>query len=338
LTDERTIYTLKNLGGFTTVIQNSLEKALSQYSGNPRAAPALVGIHSQLSARVPEIRLRVQSLLSRVNPESFTEKTRSEDSTLHREVESRYELHCGSHTEVELQASELRWRGIADLITLTPTRCEIRDFKTRTPKKEHNFQLRTYALLWYLDRDLNPSGRLASKLVLSYVDKDVDVPAPSSSALHSIEDEIKNRTTAALSDLQSTPPEARLNTEKCKYCFVRHLCEDYWQWNALSDEENNPSKGYFADIQVELSGQHGPSSWDGFLESPSNLKAGGAILLRTANLRLKLYPGQRLRLLNVHVLRPSSELSEAKRPTIVATMGASTEIFQLMADDCPEST
>jgi hypothetical protein len=65
------------------------------------------------------------------------------------------------------------------------------------------------------------------------------------------------------------------------------------------------------------------------VESPSGLISGRPILLRTANLRFDLQPGQRLRLLKVHISMPIEEVIEGERPPLVATMGVSTEAFLL---------
>ncbi|TKB75427.1 MAG: PD-(D/E)XK nuclease family protein, partial [Nitrospira sp.] len=219
--------------------------------------------------------------------------------------------------------------GIADLLTLSVTCCEIRDFKTGVPKQEHEFQLRTYALLWAQDKDLNPSGRFADKLILSYEEGDVEVPAPIPHELISLEDELKERTSAALADIQTDPPEARPSPENCGYCPVRHLCEEYWQWHASQGADRESPKGQFADLQIKLADRHGPSSWDGVVESSPDLKACGPILLRTANLRLDLHPGQRLRLLNVHISMPDEESIEDSHPYILTIMGATSEAFVL---------
>lgn len=88
-------------------------------------------------------------------------------------------------------------------------------------------------------------------------------------------------------------------------------------------------KSGFADFQIKLSNRHGPSSWDGVVESAATLNVGSPILLRTTDLRFELHPGERLRLLNVHVSMPSEEFVEAKAEPLVATMGANSEAFLL---------
>jgi CRISPR/Cas system-associated exonuclease Cas4 (RecB family) len=329
LFDESAIATLRELGGFTAIVLSSLERALQSYDGNPRAAGVLDGIRHRLAARVPELRSRVQRFLTRINPECRVGG--SAKAVTHPEGESRQQLLHGSYAEVELRAGQVGWRGIADLLTLSSTRCEIRDFKTGASKQEHEFQLRVYALLWSRDRELNPDGRLADRLVLSYDEGDAEVSAPSEEELRRMEDELRRRTAQALADLQVDPPEARPSPENCAYCPVRHLCEEYWLWHARQGSNNESARTGFGDVQIKCSGQHGPSSWDGVVESGPHLKVGGPILLRTANLRFEVHPGQHVRLLNVHVNVPDEELVEERHsdPAVVATMGASSEVFLL---------
>lgn len=327
LLDEGAISTLKELGGFTAIVVDCVDRALRPYEGNPRAAPTLEGSRRRLSARVPELRSRVQRLLSRLRPEPRAASPGGPSA--HPEGESRHQLAHGTHAEIELRVPELSWHGIADLLTLSTTSCEIRDFKTGTPKQEHEIQLRTYALLWARDRDLNPSGRLADRLVLSYDERDVEAPAPRPNALRSLEDELRERTAAALAAVQRDPPEARPSPENCAYCTVRHLCEEYWQSHVPHGGGREPREPQFADLQLKLSGRHGPTSWDGIVESPSDLKADRPILLRTSNLRFDLQPGQRIRLLNVHVGMPNEESIEDESLPVLATMGTRTEVFLL---------
>ncbi len=329
LSDENAISTLRELGGYTMIVLSSLERALQLYEGNPRATPVLDGMRRRLSARVPELRLRIQRLLTRI---SLTERQVGELQTAvnHPGVESRSMLLQGAYAEVEIRADEMGWRGSADLLTLSSTGCEIRDFKTGTPKQEHELQVRTYALLWARDSDLNPSGKLADKLVLSYDDGDTQVPAPDEGEINNLEGELRRRTAEALASLQADPPEARPNPQNCEFCHVRHLCEEYWHLHARQQGSYESAKSRFCDVQVRLTGQHGPSSWDGVIESGPDLKVGGSILLRTTNLQFELHPSQRIRLLNVHIRVPPEESIEEQQPTFVATMGANSEAFLLL--------
>jgi hypothetical protein len=216
------------------------------------------------------------------------------------------------------------------MLTLSNTQCEIRDFKTGAPKEKHKLQLWTYALIWARDLDLNPSGRIADKLVLSYDESDVELQAQEASKLFSLEDEIKGRSAAALAHLQSCNPQAQTSLENCTHCAVRHLCEEYWHWRARQFPKSESAKGRYVDVQIKLSSQHGCSSWDGVVESCPTMKAGGPILLRTENRGFDLHPGQRFRLLNVHASIPGGEEdAESGYPLIVATMGSRSEAFSL---------
>lgn len=325
--EESAISALRALGGYTAIILTSQERALRQLEGNPRAAPILDGIRNRLAARVPELRSRVQRFLSRIHPEP--RNARRGDPAEHPEEEPRHQLSYGFHAEVQLRVPELAWLGVADLLTLSPTLCEIRDFKTGAAKQPHELQLCTYALLWARDRHLNPSGRLANKLVLSYDEGDVEVPPPSAVALRSLEDQLRERTAVALAGLRTDPPEARPSQENCTYCAVRHLCEEYWNWHARQGGDSKSPKGQFGDLQIKLTGRHGPSCWDGVVESPSALRDAGPFLLRTANLQFDLHPGQQLRLLNVRITAPDEELNEDEHSPVLGTMGASTEAYLL---------
>jgi hypothetical protein len=327
LLDDSAISTLRDLGGYTTIIQNCIERALQPYQENPRAAPILDGTRSRLMAQVPALRARVQSLSCRIHLESHAVKSR--DSGTHAQSDSRHQLSHGSYAEVGLQATDLGWLGNADLITISTSGCEIRDFKTGSPKQQHESQLQIYALLWARDQALNPSGRIANRLVLSYDERDVEIQAPGADNLRSLEKGLTERTAAALATLRADPPEARPSPDSCMNCSVRHLCEDYWQWHRRQGMDSGLLKRQFTDLQIKLARCHGATSWEGVVESPLGLKADGSLLLRTSNLQLDLHPGQRLRLLNVRVTLPDEEFKKDERPPVVASMSANTEMFLL---------
>ena len=327
LLDESAISVLRELGGYTAITLRSLEQTVQPYEQNPRAAPLLAGIRRRLSARVPVLRSKVQRFLSRIRPEGHSDilirpatQTRSK---------SRRQLAQGSHAEVELRAPNLGWRGFADLLNLSAARCEIRDFKTGDSKRQHELQLQIYALLWAQDRDLNPTGRFADELVLSYSEGDVNVAAPSETELHFLEQQLRERSISALASVKEEPPAARPSTENCEFCAVRHLCEDYWNWLSRTKIENDVSSGRFSDLQIKLSVQHGPNSWDGEIEVGSNLRVGGPVFLRTSNSNFDLRPRQRLRILNVRLSVTEEEPIETQTNPVVATMGANSEIYLL---------
>jgi hypothetical protein len=87
-------------------------------------------------------------------------------------------------------------------------------------------------------------------------------------------------------------------------------------------------QGQFVDLQVRLTSQHGPKSWDIVVESPSGLTSTEPALLRTATSRFQT--GQRLRVLNVRLAE--SEASFDEPAIVVASMGESSEAY-LMGDE-----
>lgn len=325
LIEERAFSALKELGGYTVIIAECIDCALRPYEGNPRATPILDGARQQLTPRAPKFRTHIQRLLSRIR--LVSRDGVALDAPAHGIEGSMHQLPHGSHAEVELQVPELGWHGVADLLTLTSSFCEIRDFKTGVSKPQHEFQLRLYALLWARDRNLNPSGRLADRLVLSYDESDVEVPVPREDELRFLEDEIRRRTAVVLSDLRLDPPDARPSQESCPYCSVRQLCEEYWKWHVRQEKGGEFPEGQFADLQVKISARHGPTSWDGIVESSSTINVGLPILLRTSNVPFDLRPGQRVRILNIHVDVSMEECIENEPTQVVATMGINTEMF-----------
>lgn len=324
--DPSAIAILKELGGFTEVIRQAIDRTLRWYHGNPRAVPAVDRTRRCLTARTAALRSRVQGLLSRVRlearPRTGPAAIRG-DNAQHQDL--RDELPTGSHSEVHLVVEELGWKGVADLITLSESACEIRDFKTGAPKEDHHLQLRIYAVLWWLDRARNPSGRLADRLVISYDSGDVEVTAPSVSMLEGLRSELGGRRVAAIQTLDVDPPEARPSATTCAYCGVRHLCDAYWR-------EPFPPEGHgawFTDVQLELTAQHGTTSWDGVVESCSGLARGSRILLRTVDLPFDLRPVMQVRVLNVRVSAPDEDSTEGEPAPAVASMGLASEIFLL---------
>lgn len=319
--DESALETLIELGGYTEIVSKCIVSAVRQYEGNPRAESVLETVRRGLATRLPELRSRVQRQVSRIHPAARIGRAIS--ATIQYEQEGRLQIPEGSHAEVEVRVPDLGWHGFLDLLTLSKPLCEIRDFKTGSMKEVDDFQLRIYALLWARDRELNPSGRLANKLVLSYNERDVEIVAPSTDCLCLLVEELTNRTARALATIQLRSPEARPSSEYCSCCSVRHLCDEYWKWADRDGKDQDSPMVRFTDIEIELAGRHGPSSWDGIMQGSSGSNSAEPVLLRTANVQFDLNSGQRIRVLNVHLNRPN----EGEHVPVVATMGASSEMF-----------
>jgi hypothetical protein len=163
------IRVMRELGGFSHIIEKIFDDVLIQYAENPRAAGTLAVIKKALLERKSDIRENARILLSRI----FEGKQTAQCVSLVSQGKAE-PLRNGIYSEVQLVNEEIKWKGVADLIRLTPEECEIRDFKTGVYKEEHAEQLRIYNLLWLCDNRKNPSARPASKLTISYIDADVD--------------------------------------------------------------------------------------------------------------------------------------------------------------------
>lgn len=103
------------------------------------------------------------------------------------------------------------------------------------------------------------------------------VDAPSDAELGSLAAEVTARIAATEKKLTLRPPPANPHLETCRFCDVRHLCDDYWASVAptLAADRLEPS-GSFLDFEGEVVRQNGPRSWMLKLDGEP-----GSALLRT---------------------------------------------------------
>ncbi len=288
---------LRKLGGYSSVIETEIEREVEQLEANPRIAPRISTVQAALGSRVPEIRQRVQVFISKAHLVRHTVDA-SQGTTP--EPSARVPLTDGSHPEVWLEVSQLRFGGRADLITIEGGSCAIIDYKTGAPNDHHKEQLRTYALLWSRDIDRNPGDLPISSLILVYPTHDENLPAPGGAELSAIADELTSRVEAAGARVSARPPIARPSADVCRVCSVRHLCETYWQEPPSAFDD---SDGTFIDREGQVVGRNGPRSWL-FDVAPQ----GDRVLLRTPTEDPEFRVGDSLRLLNV--VTTSNEESE----------------------------
>jgi hypothetical protein len=274
LNDPEATQVLRDLGGYTRVVEYCIDRILRRFTDNPRAAPVMDHARRTLRGKVPALRERVQSMLARVRlqggaqPASATRNGAS-DTT-------RSALANGTYAEVELRAKGIGWKGKVDLLAIGDDACSITDFKTGAPDDAHGQQVRVYATLWRLDNELNPSGRFIDRLILSYEKHEIEVPPPSTHEIDELRDELLVSRKSCEAALTEAKPAARPTAKACRFCGVRQLCDDYWAgaMQVVSDD------GCYGDVELRLTARHGPTSWAAVLVRARHLPAKAPALLR----------------------------------------------------------
>ena len=307
--DPCSVAILREIGGYSVLVGRVIEERLSGFVGNPRASRVLNQVRTNLNARVPEIRQRVQLLISGLNIEPSTEPHTGDPQR----GAQQHALDLGSHPEVWLEAPSLQFAGRADLISVSESGASITDFKTGARHENHDDQLRTYALLWTQDRDINPNDTPVAGLTLSYSDQDVEIDPPSAGELHDLAERLQSRVETVVLSLQDRPPPATL-PESCSICSVRHLCDAYWSSARSADTDAT-----FGDFQVHVVDRNGPRSWNVLIDPERN-----PALFRTIDEAVDFRRGDRLRILN------ASRAADEDSGTLILTEVSGTEVFPLI--------
>lgn len=309
---------IKDLGGLTTVVRDRAEQALSRFATNPRTTPDLENARLALAGQLPSLRAVVQSVLSRlVLPGRSVARRPTAVAGV------RQALGTGAFVEVAVRAGSLHWKGIIDLLLVADDACQIIDVKTGAPHEAHRFQLEVYALLWNRDEELNPSGRLATRLTLRYLGQDIDIDVPTVARLDGLEREVIERADLARTATAGSPPEARPSTENCRFCSVRQLCGEYWDGLGRHIDAWSAVDTRYGDLECSTTGRHGPSSWDAVVAAPAEL-AGARVVLRS---RTRTLPSTgRIRVLNAALTHDGQEEDE---PAIV-TLGSVSEVYAVV--------
>jgi len=321
---------MRSLGGYTEIIRSCIDGVIVSFQENPRAEHAIDSLRLSLESHASDIRSRVQLLLGRVHLDHEKGAT-NESLTGASHVKQQAILSPAIYSEVELHAHELHWRGRVDLLRLHESSYELIDFKTGNYSERHEFQMRVYALLWLKDSILNPMSRPIDKLTLSYIREDVQVPVPSLDSLALLEAEILERTQDCIKAISISPPKPRLNIERCAFCGVRHLCEEYWQPQA-DDSSILRYKDRFIDVEVTLIERHGPLSWNVVINAGFSFAVDMPVLLRLpANhfLTHKAKSLDRLRILNAGVILDAGQMPDS----VILTINNVSEVYALESKD-----
>lgn len=311
---------LRELGGYTQVVEECVERLLKRYVDNPRAGALMEHAQRTLRGQMPALRARVQSMLSRLRLPKGAPFPTAPSSPKSNGPRPRLPLSNGTYPEVEVRAKSIGWKGKLDLLVLDDDACEITDFKTGAADEAHKVQVRAYAVMWWLDDELNPSERLVDRLVLAYETQDVDVAPPSASEIDDLSRELRARRQAAEAALAARPPSARPSIESCRYCGVRQLCDAYWA-NATQTASDD---GRFGDVELKITGRHGPTSWDAVVVRARDLPAKTAALLRLQQPE-EFKTGTRVRVLDGALARDP----EDDAAPVIVTLSALSEAYHV---------
>lgn len=302
---------LRGLGGYSALVRQAIDDRLSALEDNPRMAPRIGSLRTLLVQRVPEIRHRVQTVVTRLR---FTAAGPPRDRN-HGSVSG--PASEGSYTEIELRAPQLRFVGRADMLSVRDDAITVIDYKTGEPDPHHVEQLQIYALLWKHDPALNPTARPATTLAIVYATHDEVTAAPNESELEDLRADLISRIDAAEADLTLQPPPARPAPETCRYCPVKHMCEEYWAASpSLSSTGTKDAAANFLDCEGVIARRNGPRSFLLTTGSPER-----HVLLRTPTETPPFNAGDRVRLIGVAL----SEDDDAKQR--IATITHASEVF-----------
>lgn len=312
---------LGSLGGWRAIVLNAIESELARLGGNPRiGAERVERIREELIPRAAEAADLVKVFLGRGTFPSVSEIRTSAvgDASALGGPAPRRPVGSGMHAELEVIAEALRLAGRIDVMVVDEAEVGIIDFKTGAENDNHGDQVRLYALLWYLDAQVNPDHRLATNLHVVYPAGEQAIETPDRAELQTLEDATSARIHAADTITQEPPPTANPTEENCQYCSVRHLCQAYW--SALPPAVTAVSTEQWFDFEGRVLRQNGSRSW--FAETLAEPPA--EVLVRTVETDVAFQIGRRVRLLGV---RRSQDPDDPNR--LVISMVRTSEWYSL---------
>lgn len=317
--DSRATEVMRSLGGYSALINRNIDLLLERHRQNPRALQGMTYTAERLRAQLPQLRTLAQTMMARV---SLPACPRTGEQKL--KTRPRRPLRFGVFSELEFRASTIGFKGRADLLSLTPNKCELIDFKTGQRNDKNVFQIRVYSLLWNRDEELNPERQMADRLVLCYSNGDVRVPPLTADELDQLECELVARRDAASQSVKVRPPEARPSRDNCQFCEVRQLCDSYWTMESQAIIAVGSHRGRYADVQLRIKGRHGPRSWDAIIENFHGSHAESPALLRTVD-AVEFADGDRVRVIDAAV----TPVDEEGVQTLVFSLSTLSEVFKI---------
>jgi PD-(D/E)XK nuclease superfamily len=290
---------LRELGGFTRILEAALDDYLTEQSTNPRFLQFREDLLRTLRMKLPQMRATLQELLAGCEwVPALTEKDDLKRKVLRDDQPQFYTrapLTSGTYIEVDLQDDDAMWRGRVDVLDLDGFGCAITDLKTGPPNGDHHDQLLVYALLWSQDSGRNPSGLPIRQLRVVYTSGAITVPTPSGDELASLRESLLETSEQLRSILDSEDIPARPSPDNCRHCQVKLLCNAYWgSLPALSSGEQ------FSSTELTLLETRGDRAWLAEVRASAELPEKSRVILRNYEggkaFWRELYPNLSLRI------------------------------------------
>lgn len=216
---------LRSLGGLSSILASVTGSVLDEQRENPRAAHIVTDLRQRLSEEAPTVRAQVQQILSRMelrsNPPGSSEGGGNRAG----------QLPVGSYPEQLLEAPDLGFAGVVDLLLVGVDGVTITDYKTGIASADHWDQALIYAVLWLNDDRRNPTKRAVLELRIEHPSERRSI-IPTGAEIARAARELVARTAAARASIDGPSPEARIGEDHCPICPVRHLCDEYWSQQA----------------------------------------------------------------------------------------------------------
>jgi CRISPR/Cas system-associated exonuclease Cas4 (RecB family) len=270
---------LRELGGFTKVLDNALIEFFTGQANNPRFEQFREDLLRSLRLRLPQMRATLQALLVShvwpVSSSSIESPRKMNNNPGQGKSTQRSPLWDGTFVEVDLQDPVAKWRGRIDIMDIDEHGCAITDLKSGVATDDHQEQLIVYAMLWREDFDRNPSRLPIQKLQIIYASGAVTVAVPSDPQMQAFRRGLIDATELVRSTLNATAVPANPSRENCRHCPVKLICQPYWE--SLPREA---SDDHLSSNQVTLIEARGDRAWLAKITASSVLEANQKVVVR----------------------------------------------------------
>jgi len=270
---------LKELGGFTKVLNDSLIEFFASHSNNPRFEQFRDNLFRDLQLKLPQMRATLQALLvshvwapSRSGSEDLRKMISNPGSEKRAQ---RLPLGVGTFVEVDLQDSPAKWRGRVDIIDVNERGCTITDLKSGGAADDHKEQLILYSMLWGEDSERNPSRLPVQSLQIVYASGVVAVAVPDDTQMLNFRRGLIDSSELVRSALNASTVPASPSQENCRHCQVKLICQPFWD-----SLPNIRSEDHLSNNQVTLIETRGDRAWLANITASSALDVNQKVVVR----------------------------------------------------------